>query len=58
MISNIGYLIIIAFLLLLGGWIFKALIALTQGKPLSINLVNPLNLKARWPKDSQENNES
>tara|TARA_Y100001968_G_C19151324_1_gene616311 strand:- start:311 stop:433 length:123 start_codon:yes stop_codon:yes gene_type:complete len=38
----------------MGGWAFKALISLAQGKPISINLKNPLNLKARWPKDTKE----
>ena len=41
-------------ILIMGGWAFKALISLAQGKPLGINLKNPLNLKARWPKKTQE----
>jgi len=40
--------------LIFGGWSFKALISLAQGKPLDINLKNPLNLKARWPKETNE----
>ena len=54
MITNIEYLLLITFLLIFGGWIWKALISLTQGKPVKFNLVNPLNLKARWPKDKKE----
>ena len=53
MITNISFIFIIALLLILGGWTFKALISLAQGKPVEINLRNPLNLKARWPKDTK-----
>tara|TARA_Y100001968_G_C18844010_1_gene474928 strand:- start:164 stop:295 length:132 start_codon:yes stop_codon:yes gene_type:complete len=41
-------------MLIIGGWAFKALIALAQGKPVEINLMNPLNLKARWPRETKE----
>tara|TARA_B100000945_G_scaffold232093_1_gene188484 strand:- start:1789 stop:1920 length:132 start_codon:yes stop_codon:yes gene_type:complete len=41
-------------LLILGGWTFKALISLAQGKPVQISLKNPLNLKARWPRENKE----
>tara|TARA_Y100001968_G_C19071172_1_gene578477 strand:- start:147 stop:278 length:132 start_codon:yes stop_codon:yes gene_type:complete len=41
-------------LLIIGGWAFKALIALAQGKPVEINLMNPLNLKARWPQEKKD----
>ena len=54
MLTNIIYIFLISVLLILGGWSFKALIALAQGKPVEINLKNPLNLKARWPKESKE----
>ena len=54
MLTNISYLLLISFILIFGGWAFKALIALAQGKPVQINLKNPLNLKARWPKDTKE----
>ncbi len=54
MITNIEYLLLIMFLLICGGWIWKALISLTQGKPVNFNLINPLNLKARWPKEDKE----
>ena len=54
MLTNLIYIFLISILLILGGWTFKALIALAQGKPVEINLKNPLNLKARWPKDSKE----
>ena len=54
MLSNISYLFLITFLLILSGWTLKALIALAQGKPVATNLKNPLNLKARWPKDTKE----
>ena len=40
-------------MLIFGGWAVKALISLAQGKPIEINLKNPLNLKARWPKDTK-----
>ena len=54
MLTNISYIILISVLLIFGGWAFKALIALAQGKPIEINLKNPLNLSARWPKESKE----
>ena len=54
MLSNISYIFLISLLLILGGWAFKALISLAQGKPIEINLKNPLNLKARWPKESND----
>ena len=54
MLTNISYIFLIAALLILGGWTFKALISLAQGKPIEINLKNPLNLKARWPKDTKK----
>ena len=50
MVTNISYIFLISVLLIFGGWAFKALISLAQGNPVSINLKNPLNLKARWPK--------
>ena len=50
MISNIAYLLLITFLLIFVGWAWRALISITQGKPVNLNLINPLNLKARWPK--------
>ncbi len=54
MITNIIYIFLITLILILGGWAFKALISLAQGKPVEINLKNPLNLKARWPKEPKE----
>ena len=54
MLTNISYLVLITFMLIIGGWAVKALISLAQGKPIEINLKNPLNLKARWPKDTKE----
>tara|TARA_Y100001968_G_scaffold266533_1_gene256112 strand:- start:11322 stop:11492 length:171 start_codon:yes stop_codon:yes gene_type:complete len=54
MLTNLSYLIFIALILVTAGWTFKALISLAQGKPIEINLKNPLNLKARWPKDTKE----
>tara|TARA_B100001996_G_C18220299_1_gene423439 strand:- start:230 stop:400 length:171 start_codon:yes stop_codon:yes gene_type:complete len=54
MLTNISYLLLITFILIIGGWAFKALISLAQGKPVEVNLKNPLNLKARWPKDTKE----
>ena len=54
MLTNIIYLLLISLILISGGWAFKALISLAQGKPIEINLKNPLNLKARWPKDTKK----
>ena len=54
MLTNISYIFLISMLLIFGGWAFKALISLAQGKPVEINLKNPLNLKARWPKETKE----
>tara|TARA_Y100001968_G_C19044886_1_gene566284 strand:+ start:466 stop:636 length:171 start_codon:yes stop_codon:yes gene_type:complete len=54
MLTNISYLFLITCILIFGGWAFKALIALAQGKPVELNFKNPLNLKARWPKDTKE----
>ena len=54
MLINLTYIILISLLLILGGWSFKALIAIAQGKPVEINFKNPLNLKARWPKEKKE----
>ena len=54
MLTNISYIFLISAVLIMGGWAFKALISLSQGKPIEINLKNPLNLKARWPKDTKE----
>ena len=54
MLSNISYLLLITLILIVSGWALKALIALAQGKPVETNLKNPLNLKARWPKDTKE----
>ena len=52
--SNFIYLFLITFMLILGGWAFKATISILQGKPVEINFMNPLNLKARWPKDKKK----
>tara|TARA_Y100001968_G_scaffold324402_1_gene363651 strand:+ start:916 stop:1104 length:189 start_codon:yes stop_codon:yes gene_type:complete len=46
----------IALILIVGGWVFKACIALIQGKKIELNFLNPLNLKARWPQDKDSNN--
>tara|TARA_Y100001968_G_scaffold327684_1_gene373229 strand:+ start:592 stop:759 length:168 start_codon:yes stop_codon:yes gene_type:complete len=54
MLTNIIYIFLISLTLIIGGWSFKALISLAQGKPLDVNLKNPLNLKPRWPKESKE----
>ena len=54
MVTNISYIFLISMLLILGGWAFKAFISLAQGKPVGINFKNPLNLKARWPKETKE----
>ena len=54
MLTNISYLILITLILIIGGWALKAMIALAQGNPVEINYKNPLNLKARWPKDTTE----
>ena len=54
MLTNISYIFLIIAVLVIGGWSFKAIISLAQGKALDINLKNPLNLKARWPKETKE----
>tara|TARA_Y100000766_G_C18732530_1_gene519563 strand:- start:244 stop:414 length:171 start_codon:yes stop_codon:yes gene_type:complete len=54
MLTNISYIFLISVLLIFSGWAFKALIAISQGKPIEINLKNPLNLKARWPKETKK----
>ncbi len=54
MLTNISYIFLISFLLIVGGWAFKALISLAQGKPVELNLKNPLNLKARWPTETKK----
>ena len=54
MLINISYILLISALLIFGGWAFKALISLAQGQPIEINLKNPLNLKARWPKEAKK----
>ena len=54
MLTNISYLLLISLFLIVGGWAFKALIALAQGNPVEVDFKNPLNLKARWPKDTKE----
>ena len=56
MFTNISYLFLITFFLILAGWTVKAIISLAQGKPIELNLKNPLNLKARWPKEKKESN--
>ncbi len=53
MITNISYILMITILLIIAGWSFKALISIAQGKPIEFNLKNPLNLKARWPKEKK-----
>ena len=37
MITNISYIILISVILIIGGWGFKAIIALAQGKPVAIS---------------------
>ena len=54
MLTNISYILLISILLIFGGWTFKALISLAQGKPVDINFKNPLNLKPRWPKETKD----
>ena len=54
MVTNISYIFLITIFLIIGGSALKALISLAQGKPVETNIKNPLNLKARWPKDTKE----
>ena len=54
MLTNISFILLISILLIIGGTTFKALISLSQGKPVEVNFKNPLNLKARWPKETKE----
>ena len=55
MLTNLIYIFLISLILIFAGWAFKAIISIAQGKPVMFNLKNPLNLKARWPKDKKEN---
>ena len=54
MFTNISYLFLITVILIFSGWAYKALIAIAQGNPVKLDFKNPLNLKARWPKDTKE----
>ncbi len=54
MLTNISYIFLISLLLIVGGWAFKALISLAQGKPVELNPKNPLNLKPRWTKEPKD----
>ncbi len=47
--SNFLEFLRIALILIIGGTAFKACISILQGKKIEVNLLNPLNLKARWP---------
>ncbi len=40
MLTNISYIFLISMILIIGGWAFKALISLAQGKPVEINFKN------------------
>jgi len=54
MLTNISYIFLISVLLIFAGSALKALISLVEGKPVQVNLKNPLNLKARWPKEKKD----
>lgn len=43
----------IALILVVGGTAFKVCINLLEGKKIEFNPLNPLNLKARWPRKNQ-----
>tara|TARA_B100000700_G_C14564166_1_gene632506 strand:+ start:106 stop:315 length:210 start_codon:yes stop_codon:yes gene_type:complete len=47
--SNFLEFLRIALILIIGGTVFKACISVLEGKKIEVNLLNPLNLKARWP---------
>ena len=53
-LSNLFEFLRIALILIIGGTTFKACISLLQGKKIELNPLNPLNLKARWPRKKEE----
>ncbi len=52
-LSNFFGFIRIALILIIGGTAFKACISLLEGKKVVLNPLNPLDLKARWPRQKQ-----
>ena len=54
MLTNLSYLLLITLILIIAGSALKALISLAQGQPVRFNIKNPLNLRARWPKDTKD----
>ena len=44
-------------LLVVGGTVFKICISLIKGEKVKINPLNPMNLKARWPKEPNTDSE-
>ena len=53
-LSNFFEFIRVVLILVVGGTAFKACISLMQGKKVKLNPLNPLNLKARWPRQKEE----
>ena len=56
-LSNLFAFLRIALILIVGGWAFKACISLIRGEKIELNLLNPLNLKARWPNKKNDTND-
>ena len=52
--TNLLYIILISTLLISSGWILKAILSISQGQDVNFDIKNPLNLKARWPKNSSK----
>ena len=53
-LGNFFEFIRIALILIVGGTVFKACISLMEGEKVQLNPLNPLNLKARWPRKKEE----
>ena len=54
--SNFFEFIRLLLLLVLGGTVFKVCISVIEGKKIEVNPLNPLNLKARWPREKMKEN--
>ena len=42
-------------ILIIAGTAFKVSISLIRGEKVVVNPLNPLNLKARWPRNTKDN---
>tara|TARA_Y100001968_G_C19399138_1_gene740035 strand:+ start:887 stop:1069 length:183 start_codon:yes stop_codon:yes gene_type:complete len=53
-LENLFYLLIISLFLIIGGWALKACLSILRGEPIKFDILNPLNLKARWPQKNKK----